>query len=117
MSEAKGNVIESVCGRLGIGAYGSGAVSFIPGRVRDEVRFEDGSRLVRLRGVLRAAGYEGGQVLIGYLEEAASAAAAAVGDPAVSVRLPAVLAERCEDGFTAFEAECDIIFEEGGHGV
>lgn len=114
MSEA-GGIIETVCGRLGIGAYGSGAVSFIPGRGRDEVRFEDGSRLVRLRGVLRAAGYEGGQVLIGYLEEAASAAA--VGDPVVTVRLPAVMAERCEDGFAAFEAECDIIFEEGGHGV
>lgn len=113
MSEA-GGIIESVCGRLGIGAYGNGAVSFIPGSGRDEVRFEDGGRLIRLGGVLRAAGYEGGQVLIGYLSEAASAAAA---DPAVTVRLPAVLAERREDGFMAFEAECDIIFEEGGHGV
>lgn len=106
-------LMEKVCSRLGAGAYGRGRISVIPVGHRDEVRFADGGRLIRLGAVIRAQGYESEDVLIGYLEEAYVNASGSSGDPEVRVFLPPVMTERNEDGFKAFEAECEIIFEAG----
>lgn len=109
MADASG-IIEKVCSGLGCGVYGHGEVSLLPDGNRVQQELLDGGRLVRLSAALRAAGYETEKSLLAALEECAAGAENLNADGILGVRveLPAVMAERREDGYAAFEARCFI---------
>lgn len=127
-------LFEEICRGLGCGAYGCGRVSLLPTVERVQQELVGGGRLVRLGAVLRAAGYETDRALLAALEDMAevadkmSASEKSSEDEensenekfseisekikaeilGVRVELPAVIAERREDGYKAFEAKCFI---------